>query len=75
MFRATPGASAEQLCEEIVGTVDEHHGEYSRVPPLGRLRVYGAEATPELQAELARYGFTEVANMTDGFLATSRSAA
>ena len=74
MFRATPGASAEQLCAEIVGTVEEHHGEYSHVPPVGRLRVYGAQATLDLQAELARYGFTEVASMTDGFLAGSRSA-
>jgi hypothetical protein len=75
MFRATAGASAEQLCAEIVSTVEEHHGEYSHVPPVGRLRVYGAQLTPDLQAELARYGFTEVTNLTDGFLARSRSAA
>ena len=75
MFRATPGASAEQLCAAIVGTVEEHHGEHSHVPAVGRLRVYGAQATPDLQAELARCGFTEVASMTDGFLARSRPAA
>ena len=57
----------------ILGTVEEHHGEYSHDPPLDEVEILGATPTPEVRAEFTAYGFTDIVPSDDGFVA-SRNA-
>jgi hypothetical protein len=67
-------AHPEQEAISILGTVEEHHGEWSHRPPLDVLEVLGAEPTPDVRAALSDLGFTEVAPRTGGFVASRRNA-
>jgi hypothetical protein len=74
MFAPSVGDSPVQWCADIIGTVEEHHGRHSHVPPVTVLDIYGAEPTPQLRRVLARYRFTHVVEKTEGFQARARSA-
>jgi hypothetical protein len=66
-------ASPEDEVISILGTVEEHHSEYSRDPPLDEVEVIGAEPTPEVRAELSAFGFTDIAPSERGFVASRRA--
>ena len=68
-FRVEPVRSPEEWCTEMLGTVLEHHGEYSHNPPVSILEVFGARPVAELRAALAECGFSDVAATADGFRA------
>ena len=65
-------ASPEHEVISIFGTVQEHHGEYSRHPPLDEVEVLGADPTPEVRAELSAFGFTTIVPSGRGFVASRR---
>lgn len=64
--------SPEEEVISIFGTVQEHHGEYSHDPPLDEVEVLGAKPTPEVQAELSAFGFTDIVPAERGFVALRR---
>ena len=66
----SPGDTAEDACVEIVGTVEEHHGEYSHDPPLDAIEVFGIQPTPPIREALAAYGFQLSDVRPDGFVAS-----
>ena len=68
-FRITEKTSPEEWCASILGTVIEHHGEYSQHPPVSVLEIIGAAPTEALGAALARYGFTNLERAPLGFRA------
>ena len=64
---ADPGASGEDAVLEILPDVELHHGEYSQSPSWQHLRVYGAEASAELDIVLRDFGFGEAEAVSNGF--------
>ena len=66
-FDADPGASGEDAVLEILPDVELHHGEYSQSPSWQHLRVYGAEASAELDIVLRDFGFGEAEAVSNGF--------
>lgn len=73
-FKVDSAQSPEEWCAAIVGTVDEHHGEFSHDPPVSEVEVYGTPATPSLEAAFAAYGFDEFEPTSGGFRARARPA-
>ena len=53
----------------IIGTVEEHHSEYSHDPPLSVIEVIGLEPSAEVRDELDSYGFRNIEPSQDGFVA------
>ena len=53
----------------ILGTVEEHHGAYSHDPPLSVIEVIGLESSAAVRAELDVYGFCDIEQSTNGFIA------
>jgi hypothetical protein len=74
LFAPTVGDSPTQWCADMIGTVEEHHGKYSHIPPVTVLDIYGAKPTPLLRNVLADYGFTDIAETSNGFQARACSA-
>jgi hypothetical protein len=70
VFRAAPGYAPEEICADVLGTVELHHGPYSRDPPCGALEVVGAAASPRVREALSAEGFAVVAERPGGFVAT-----
>jgi hypothetical protein len=64
--------SPEHEVISIFATVEEHHGEYSRRPPLDEPEVLGADPTPEVRAELGAFGFTDIVRSGTGFVASRK---
>jgi hypothetical protein len=54
--------------DEILRTIELHHGEFAQDPPFGRAVVYGLEFDPDFQASLDAVGFEFEAHTTDGFI-------
>jgi hypothetical protein len=73
-FKVDATQTPEHWCAAIIGTVEEHHGEFGHDPPVSEFEVYGMPPTPSLQAAFAEYGFDEFEPTTDGFRARSRPA-
>jgi hypothetical protein len=68
-FRVDAGLAPEEWCAGILGTVIEHHGEYSHTPPVSILEVIGAQPLEPLVGTLGYYGFTLVSPTPEGFRA------
>jgi hypothetical protein len=68
-FRADSSARPDQIVSSMLSTIDLHHGECSHSPPWSFVEVYGTAITPALTADLAIFGFSNVANSDDGFKA------
>ena len=66
-FSARQTDPPDEVVASMLGTIDRHHGEYSHVPPLSGLEVFGTDPTPRLVAALAERGFTRVVPTPDGF--------
>lgn len=62
--------NAEDLFTAMLGTIDEHHGEYSHDPPWTVLHIYGVKPVPEVLNALAYYGATQIDAQSDHFIAT-----
>ena len=73
-FKVDSTRSPEEWCAAIVGTVDEHHGDFSHDPPVSELEIYGTRPTASLQTAFVAYGFEEFEPTNDGFRARSRPA-
>jgi len=73
-FKVDSTRSPEDWCAAIVGTVEEHHGEFGHDPPVSELEVYGAPPTAAVRAAFAEYGFGEIEITPGGFKARSRPA-
>jgi hypothetical protein len=69
LFKYAEADSSDQVCLDILETVDLHHGEYSHAPPWSEVEVYGAQLTPTLQSALVELGFSKFDVTTDGFVA------
>lgn len=61
----TPLAS----CLSILGTVEEHHGQYSHDPPLSVIEVIGLDPSAAVREELNAYGFEVIEPSECGFVA------
>jgi hypothetical protein len=53
----------------ILGVVEEHHGAYSREPPLSVIEVVGLEPSGAVRGELDAYGFAQIELSENGFVA------
>jgi hypothetical protein len=73
-FDVDASQSADDWCSAILSTVEEHHGEYSHVPPVSELEIYGTTPTPTLRSALEEFGFAADREDANGFHA-SRSIA
>ena len=73
-FDVDTSQSADEWCSAILSTVEEHHGEYSHVPPVSELEIYGTTPTPTLRSALEDSGFAPERENAGGFRA-SRSVA
>ncbi len=60
---------ADAAVVNILGTLDLHHGEFSRDPPWSILEVYGATQTDAVERALAPYGVTRIQAFDGGFIA------
>jgi hypothetical protein len=69
LFKYSESDSSDQVCLDILETVDLHHGEYSHAPPWSEVEVYGAQLTPTLESALVELGFSKFHQTTDGFVA------
>jgi hypothetical protein len=63
------GGTPEREVASILGTVEEHHGQYSHEPPLTIIEVIGAAVTPEVRTELEAHGFERWQESPAGFVA------
>jgi hypothetical protein len=72
-FRVSQHEAPEDWCKSIIGTVVEHHGEYSHNPPVSVLQIIGAKPTEPLRDALAEYGFTSIDLTPQGFQARAHS--
>ena len=66
------GEPLEDAFDEILATVDLHHGEFSEDPPYRRVEVFGVQPDQPALASLARFGFELEAATRDGFVARRR---
>jgi hypothetical protein len=73
-FKVDSTRSPDDWCAAIVGTVQEHHGEFSHDPAVSELEVYGTPPTGAVRAAFAEYGFDEIEITPGGFKARSRPA-
>ena len=64
-----PAGTPQASLVAILGTVEEHHGEYSHDPPVSVLEVIGAEPSAAVREELDAYGFHRVEPSEEGFRA------
>ncbi len=70
-----PGSSgAEDELLSILGTVDEHHGDYSADPPYSILEVIGCSASDDVVAALDELGFIVTSSTVEGFNASNQVA-
>ena len=69
LFNASSEAEPDEVAASMIGTIDEHHGQYSHTPPCGCIRVYGCGASTRLVEALAGYGYTTIVRSEDGFSA------
>lgn len=67
-FVADANESPEAACARIVGDVDEHHGEFSHVPPWSEFEVFGVKLNSTLQEAFKDIGGTAFENTQDGFV-------
>jgi hypothetical protein len=70
-FKVNSGDSPEDWCAGVLGTVIEHHGEYSHFPPVSSLEIIGAQPVDSLVATFAEHGFPKVRSTPDGFRASA----
>lgn len=68
-FNATPGCTPEELCAEMVSTVDQHHDEQSHDPGYSILEVYGVAFNERLRPRFTELGFTVFEDTNYGFRA------
>jgi len=69
LFNASGDAEPDEVAASMIGTIDEHHGQYSQTPPCGCIRVYGCGASARLVEALAEYGYTAIIRSEEGFSA------
>ena len=51
-----PDEAVEDALANIIGTVDEHHGQYSHDPPWSVIEVIGCGPSPRVRTAFAEYG-------------------
>jgi hypothetical protein len=72
-FRATTFGKAlehtSKSFEEILRSVDLHHGPYSQNPPYSRIEVFGIRPNRVAKAAIASIGFEAIEPTADGFTA------
>jgi hypothetical protein len=66
-FHVEPNSTPEKWCANIIGTVDEHHGEYSHDPPYSIVEVIGVKLTTRLRHAFEECGLNEFVETTEGF--------
>jgi hypothetical protein len=69
-FGVALNGSRKHWCEEVLGTIDLHHGEDSHVPPLSVLEVYGLPFSEPLRSRFSEYDFTVFQPTDYGFRAS-----
>jgi len=68
-FETAAGATPEEVCRDVLDTVELHHGEFSHKPRWGVLNVYGTQLTPDLEAALHALGVVSIHTEQHGFTA------
>jgi hypothetical protein len=66
-FKVDDGHSPEEMCVNIIGTIDLHHGEFSHNPAWSVLEVYGAQHTPKVEEAFKKYGAKRFEKTSGGF--------
>ena len=69
-FQAAEDASASEICLNILGTIDLHHGGHSSDPPYSVLEVVGARLSPGVKTAIEELGFSKFELTVNGFRAT-----
>jgi hypothetical protein len=64
------GATPEDWCVDIVGSIDDHHNSYAHTPGYTVLEVYGVAHSERIRAAFQEVGFTQFTNTVGGFNAT-----
>ena len=73
-FRVNPSDSPEKWLEDILPTIDLHHGEYSPSPRWTAVEAVGARLVPSLRRALTEFGLTVFEEDARGFRAWSPGA-
>jgi hypothetical protein len=67
IFNCAPDQPVEDALVNIIGAVDEHHGEYSHEPPWSVMEVIGCAPTPRVRSAFAEFGAQVSAMRSDRF--------
>jgi hypothetical protein len=70
LFKAPADQDSARVLIEEMQTIDMHHGVYSANPAYTVIRVIGCELKPEVQEELAQFGFDSFNRTSVGFEAS-----
>lgn len=65
-FKAGDEELPHDMCVRIVEDIDEHHGEFSQVPPWSEIAVYGTTLSDELRDVFSEFGATEILPVLSG---------
>lgn len=67
-FQAGERDSPEDMCLEIIHTIDEHHGEYSHDPPWIEIEVFGVKLTEVIRSAFDAIGGNSYMETDSGFI-------
>lgn len=73
-FQASSDDSAESDLISMLGTIDEHHGQYAADPPYSLLEVIGCLPSEMVRDALAELGFHVISSTSEGFSASNKVA-
>ena len=68
-FQVAADKTPEDWLLGVLGSVEDHHSEYSQTPPYSILRVIGTILTPSIREQLESYDFVKFEDLPDGFVA------
>jgi hypothetical protein len=69
IFDACGVKDPASIVANVLDTIDLHHGQYSSASPYTELHVIGANRTPSLELELAKFDLCDTATKAGGFRA------
>lgn len=73
-FHETLGSCPLEWCLNVLGTIDQHHDEFSHDPPYSLLEVYGLFFSEPLRASFCEHGFTSFESTSQGFIARKETS-
>jgi len=67
-FVANEGESQKMVCQAVLVDIDDHHGDFTHIPPWTEIRVYGVCLDGELREACRFIGAESIEETEDGFI-------